>query len=473
MYRSFVAAFVLCSALACTDRGPATADLAITHATIIDVGDGTLEPDQTVFVKGNRITAIRPSARATVPQGATIVDATGRYLIPGLWDAHVHSAGSVAWHFPLLVAYGVTGVRNMHSTADTALALTNAIKRRLAARELLGPRFLANGPIIDGYPPTWPGTVVAQTPGEGRAAVDSLAAGGADFIKVYDALTRETFLAIADEAHRRGIPVDGHMPMLVPPEDGAAAGMRTVEHLTGITAGCSAKADSLREEYTAFLRQMPELPFPQSMIGFFRLVRAWSDTRDPARCAATVEAYQAAGVTVVPTFIAFTVDPQTVLGDSAALRALPPAVRGEWTGMAASGLDAIMSSIMDPVIEHARENARLLHAGGVTILAGTDLGNPYLVPGASLHDELAELVDVGLSPLEALRSATLNPAIVFGLADSLGAVAEGMVADLVLLDANPLDDIHNTRSIEAVMLNGRYLDRSALDSLIATASAGE
>jgi imidazolonepropionase-like amidohydrolase len=299
--------------------------------------------------------------------------------------------------------------------------------------------------------------------------VDSLAAGGADFIKVYDALTRETFLAIADEAHRRGIPVDGHMPLLVPPPEGAAAGMRTVEHLSGITAGCASMADSLRGEYHAFLERMPGLRFPQSMIEFFTLIRALSDSRDPAFCARTVEAYQAAGVAVTPTVIAFAVDPHAVLADSVAMRGVPPAVRETWTEMAGSGLDALMASIMGPTLDTGRENLRLLHAAGVTILAGTDLGNPYLIPGVSLHDELSLLVENGQSPLEALRTATLNPAIVLGLADSLGAVAKGMVADLVFLRANPLENIRNTRSIEAVMVNGRYLDRAALDGLIARA----
>lgn len=456
---------------ACREQAPESADLAITHATIVNVTDGTVQTERTIFVQGNRILAILASDGVSIPDGATVVDATGQYVIPGLWDAHVHSATSSAWHFPLLVAHGVTGIRNMHSTVDTALALTNALKTQLASGQLLGPRMLANGPIIDGSPPAWPGSVVATTPDEGRAAVDSLVDAGADFIKVYDALALETFLAIADQARTRGIPLDGHMPMLVPPIDGAAAGMRTVEHLGGIAMGCSAKADSLRLAYTSLREQAPTMPFPDNMLAFFALGRRASDTRDPAACAETVDAYRAAGVAVTPTFTMFTSGDQSqlVLGDSARMQLVPAAVAAEWEDMASSSLTDFIATLMAPVAKTSVENLRLLHDAGVVILAGTDLGNPFLVPGASLHDELTLLVEAGLSPLEALQTATRNPARVFGTADSLGRVDVDMIADLVILRANPLDDIRNIRSVEGVVLNGVPLDRARLTRLVDSA----
>ncbi len=471
MFRAMAVAMLLLTIAACGDRAPTSADLVITHATVIDVSDGTLAADQTIFVEANRIVAILPSRDASVPAGATIVDATDRYVIPGLWDAHVHSAASTDWHFPLLVAHGVTAVRNMHSTVDTALALTNALKRTLAGGELLGPRLLANGPLIDGDPPAWPGALVATTPEEGRAAVDSLASSGADFIKVYDALSPEVFLAIASQARARGIPMDGHMPMLVPPTEGAAAGMRTVEHLGGIAMGCSAKADSLRTAYTALRTQAPTMPFPDGMLATFALGRRASDTRDSAACQETVNAYRQAAVAVTPTLTMFTSGdhPEIVLGDSAHMRLVPSAVAAEWSGMAGSSLTSTIAELMAPVAKTSLDNLRMLHNGGVVILAGTDLGNPFLVPGASLHDELALLVAAGLSPLEALQTATHNPARVFGLADSLGSLGPGMIADLVLLTANPLDDIGNVRLVAGVVLNGRYLDRTTLDQIVSDA----
>lgn len=455
------------------DDAPPSADLVISNVTVVDVESGEAVPRRTIFVEGNRIVAVRPTAESAVPEGAALVDATGLYAIPGLWDAHVHSAAGVSWHFPLFVAHGITSVRNLHTTVDTALELTNSITRRVTSGELLGPRFLANGPIIDGSPPSWPGSVVAATPEEGRTAVDSLAAGGADFIKVYDKVRPEVYRAIAGAASERGIPVDGHVPMLVPPEDVAAAGQRTVEHTSGITMGCSTAADSLRTEFGGLLERLPSMSFPQTAVAFFTLVRAAADTRDPELCARTARAYRDHGVAAVPTLSIGAIDPPALVQDSSRMALLPPDVRGMWTEMAERGpgpIDAVMGSGEWT----APPNTRLMHETGVPILAGTDVGNPFLIPGLSLHEELALVVEeAGLAPLDALQAGTIEPARTFGLADSLGLVAEGQLADLVLLRENPLENIAATRSIGAVVLDGRYLDRSALDELLARAASGE
>lgn len=452
-------------------EGPATADLVISNATVVDVEGGELLAGRTIFVEGGRIVSIVAASRAAAPRGAREVDATGRYVIPGLWDAHVHSAAGTRWHFPLLVGHGITSVRNLHTTVDTALELTNAVKRRVASGELLGPRFLANGPIIDGHPASWPGAVAARTAADGRAAVDSLAAGGADFIKVYDNLTPEAYDAIMAAAERRGIPVDGHVPFLVKAEHAAASGQRTVEHMSGINLGCAANADSLRSEFGSLLERLSSMSFPDNAVAFFTLVRSASDSRDPARCTGTVQAYVDAGVTVVPTLVIGDVDAEGLVADSARMRLLPADVRGAWTGMAA-GVPGPIDAVFAGAEWTAVDNTRLLHEAGVPILAGTDVGNPFLIPGLSLHDELALLVaEAGLSPLDALRAATINPARTFGLADSLGTVVQGRIADLVVLEANPLEDVGNVSAISAVVLHGRYLDRAALDSLLAEAAA--
>lgn len=448
-------------------------DLAIVDAAIVDVEGGEVLPNRTILVDGNRIAAVGPSAELEAPDGAAVVDAAGRYVIPGLWDAHVHSAAGVSWHFPLLVAHGVTSVRNLHTTVDTALELTSSIKRRIASDELLGPRFLANGPIIDGPPPSWPGTVVAGTPEEGRAAVDSLADGGADFIKVYDNLRPEVYEAIMAAARERGIPVDGHVPMLVPSEEAAAAGQRTMEHTSGITMGCSTAADSLRTEFRGLLQRMPTMSAPDPVMGFFTLVRAAGATRDLELCERTARSYAENEVAVVPTLILRARDPAGLVADSTRMALLPPDVRGIWAGMVAGGPSPI-AAVMEGAEWTAPGNTRLLHEAGVPVLAGTDLGNPFLIPGLSLHKELSLLVnEAGLTPLDALRAATITPARTFGLADSLGVVAVGKLADLVLLRENPLADVAATRSVEGVVLNGRWLDRGALDGLLAEAAASD
>lgn len=232
------------------------ADLAIRGASIVDVTDGSIIYDQTVLIEGNRIVAIGTTDAVRVPDEAEVLEAAGGYLIPGLWDAHVHSAGSVGWHFRLYVAHGITSVRNMHSGAENPLELVLSIKRRVRTGELLGPRFLANGSIVDGDPPVWPGSVAVRNAAAASAVVDRLADDGADFIKVYDRLTSEAYFAILKRAKQRGIPVDGHLPFLIRPEEAAAAGQRTFEHASGITMGCASGADALRADYVRYLDRL-------------------------------------------------------------------------------------------------------------------------------------------------------------------------------------------------------------------------
>jgi len=451
---------------ACTQAPPA--DLAIRDVTVLDVTDGTLHPAQTVLVKGDRIVAIGPTDVVEISGGADVVEGTGGYLVPGLWDAHVHSAGSVGWHFPLYIAHGITSVRNLHTGVNDALDFVLSIKQRVGAGELLGPRFLANGAVVDGDPPVWPGSVVVRNAEEASAAVDRLADGGADFIKVYDRLSPDTYFAILERANERGIPVDGHLPFLIPPEDAAAAGQRTFEHTSGITLGCAREADALRADYVRYLERVPQMPpYPDQLVEFFRLVRRAFDARDPELCRQTARTFRAHDVVAVPTRVAGT-DPQGFVADAARMALLPSSVREEWRAMA-EGSDPI-GELLGPVDALAVENVRVLHEAGVVILAGTDVGNPFLVPGQSLHRELERLTEAGLSPLEALQAATLLPARVFGLEDSLGTVEVGKLADLVLLEADPLESISNTRRIRAVITDGRMFRRAGIDRLLAEAA---
>lgn len=452
---------------ACTQAPPP--DLAIRDVTVLDVSDGTLRPSQTVLVKGDRIVAIGPADGVETAGAAEVVEGTGGYLVPGLWDSHVHSAGSVGWHFPLYIAHGITSVRNLHAGVDDALDFVLSIKQRVGTGELLGPRFLANGAVVDGDPPVWPGSVVVRSAEEASAAVDRLADAGADFIKVYDRLTPDTYFAILERAKERGIPVDGHVPLLIRPEDAAAAGQRTFEHTSGITLGCAADADVLRADYVRYLERVPQMPpYPDQLVGFFRLLRRAFDARDPELCRRAARAFRAHDVVAVPTRVAGT-DPQGFVADAGRMALLPSSVREAWGAMA-EGADPI-GELLGPVEAMAVENVRVLREAGVVILAGTDVGNPFLVPGQSLHRELERLTEAGLSPLEALQAATLLPARVFGLEDSLGTVEVGKLADLVLLEANPLESISNTQRVRAVITDGRLFRRVGLDRLLAEAAA--
>ena len=444
-------------------RAAVGADLAIQHVSIVDVTDGTILTDQTVLVAGNRIVAVGPAATTRPAAGARVVEGSGKYLIPGLWDMHVHSAASPRWHFPLFLAHGVTGVRNMHTTVDTALELTRSVKRRLAVGTLLGPRFLANGGVVDGPVPVWPGSVRLGSAEAARAAVDSLSAAGADFIKVYQRLPREAYLALADQARRRGIPFVGHVPNALTAIEAADAGQRSIEHVDGLTQACSSRGDSIR----AFRRTQPYSSYEEVVRDQDVLARSWSS----GHCAPTIEALRRNGTWFTPTLVLYWAPayPDSVLANAAATAAIPPSVLQGWR-TEADDLPPWRLEAEAAILGAGRAMVVALHRAGVALLAGTDVGNPFLVPGLSLHTELELLVQAGLTPLVALQAATIEPARFLQATDSLGTVAPGMLADLVLLDANPLDDISNTRGIHGVVTGGRYLDRETLDALIASAS---
>jgi imidazolonepropionase-like amidohydrolase len=422
-------------------------------------------PDRTVLIAVSRIRTVGPGARTRIPPGAQVVDGRGRYLIPGLWDMHVHSAASVEREFPLYLALGVTGVRNLHTTVDTGLALTHSIKRRLRGGTLVGPRFLANGPIIDG-------SVVARNAEEARRAVDSLARGGADFIKLYDYLSRDAFFAAVAAARERGLAVAVHVPYSVSTVEAANAGVSSIEHMRGLEFDCSPLGDSLRAELSEHVaalaagREKPAELFPVRE----RTLAAAVATRDEARCARAIGVLRSRGAWVVPTLGWGSNDGGVILGDSARMRFVPPRTRAAWTRLVEEDRRAPEPAWAKRNIAE-RGNIPLLLRAGVPLLAGTDVGNEFLVAGFALHDDLVQLVATGATPAEALRTATLNPARFLAATDSMGTVQEGKLADLVLLSADPLEDIASTRRIVAVVSNGRYLDRSALDRLLADAEA--
>jgi imidazolonepropionase-like amidohydrolase len=430
--------------------------LVFTHVTVIDVTGGPSQTDMTVVITGNRIRTVSKSGAGPAPTGARVIDATGKYLIPGLWDMHVHSAASAAREFPVYLALGVTGVRNMHTTVDAALGLTSSIRREVAAGRTAGPRFVANGPIIDGPRPAQRGAVAVASPEAARRAVDSLAAGGAEFIKVYNLLPRASYIAAVEQAKRRGLPVVGHVPFELRAEDVANAGQRSIEHLDGLDFACSTRGDSLRANLLA--RPSREL-WQQTQVA---LVETWGADA----CAPAIEAYRRNGTWQVPTLVIgwSIIASDTVLADSASMAVVPPATRAAWrTFVSEMSEGERRKERLD--FAQALEATRLLHRAGVPMLAGTDVGNPLLIPGYSLHRELELLVRAGLTPLAALQAATINPARFLNATDSLGTVAPGKLADLVLLDADPLAAIANTRRIRAVVVNGRLLDRAALDTM--------
>jgi len=428
------------------------APLVFTHVTIIDVTGQAPKRDTTVVITGDRISAIGDNI--PMPAGAQVVDATGKFLIPGLWDMHVH------WYlrdtFTLFIANGVTGVRQMFGNSDLL-----RWRDQIAKGSLLGPRMVVASPIIDGPQPIWPNSIAVRNEDEGRKAVRRVKQWGADFVKVYALLPRDAYFGIADEAKQQGMTFVGHVPNSLSPAEASDAGQKSIEHLTGILIASSDKEAELRDK-------LVKADSPQAR---GRVQATALETYNEKKAANLIahfvknQTWQCPTLTVLRSSV--------YLGDEdfrrdGRLRYIPRLQQQRWNFRLANrsgGDDAVEKK----VLQKQFEIVGAMQKAGVPILAGTDTGNPFCFPGFSLHEELALLVIAGLTPVEALRSATLNPAKFFGLDQTLGTIEQGKIADLVLLDANPLLDIRNTQRINAVVSNGRLFDRKALDKLLAEA----
>lgn len=440
--------------------------LAFQRVNIVDVRAGRVLKDQTVIVEGGRLTHVGPAKSVKTPAGATVVDGRSKYLIPGLWDMHVHAAwpGIGGVFAPLFVANGVTGVREMYGSMYAIKIWKGNYYSGQA-----WPRMIGAGHILDGPKPFWPGSMVAANAAEGRAAVDSLHAKGADFIKVYNGLPREAYIAAIDEAKKIGTYVAGHVPDAVSPAEASDLGQRTIEHLTGVALECSRDAEALRAE-----RVQAEVDTSGTKLATYaKQTERILATQDRARCTDLMKRFARNQTWQVPTMTVLR--SMAYLNDSTftkdeRIRYMPQQVAAQWdwrndfrfrNRTPQSWANARRS------YQRSVELVGEIRKAKAPILAGTDVLNPFCFPGFSLHDELALLVEAGFSPKEALRAATLNPATFMGATDSLGTVETGKRADLVLLDANPLDNIRNTNKISAVVLNGRLYNRAALDSLLA------
>ncbi len=426
--------------------------VVIRDVTVIDGSGGPPRPGQTVVVQGDRITAVGAVADVPVPDGARIIDGAGKFLIPGLWDMHVHATASPPFA-ALYVANGVTGVRDMFSP----MPMIKALRARIAAGGI-GPRIVAAGRIVDGEKPVWPGSFAAKNADDGRTAVATLLDEGSDFIKVYSKLSRDAYFAIAEAAKARGVAFAGHVPSAVSVAEAAAAGQASIEHMTGMLRACSSQAD---------------LEFPPETKALARAA-AWIETQDAARAQALGEKLVDSGTWLCPTLtvlraVSHLDDPAFIADER--VRYVPEFWLRMWDPKNdrrfADATDADRAA-QRRVYAAEVELVGLMHRAGVRFLAGTDAGNPYCFPGFGLHDELALLVCAGLSPMDALLAATRNAAEFLGLAEA-GTVAPGKVASLVLLEANPLDDIGNTARIAAVVCEGRLLERAELDAILAQA----
>ncbi|MGA2590262.1 MAG: amidohydrolase family protein [Bryobacteraceae bacterium] len=430
----------------------------IRDVTVVDVLHGSLRAGMSVEIVGHKILSLTPATEVPSHVESQIIDAGGKFLIPGLWDMHVHIFFDPPTYFPLLLANGVTGIRDMGGPADWLLSWRRQVDRGY----VIGPRMVVAGSYLDGPTSHQAFAVRIGTPDEARRAVTSLAARGVDFIKIMSVVPRETYFAVAREAHRQGIPFVGHVPEAVSPAEASQAGQKSLEHLFGILAACALHEPELRGHIR------PD-PAGREFHTYETILAEFSDTAE----ARLLEEFRRNGTWQTPTLTIWSVrasldDPR--LYQDPALSYVSRAMRAEWdpkTDYRLRDMTPADIALAKRLLRRCFQIVHSMQLAGVGILAGTDTPFPFCVPGFSLHDELELLVEAGLSPLEALQSATIRPAEFLGRDRALGTVEQGKIADLVLLDGNPLEDIRNTRKIAAVVVNGVYLPRGILDRMLA------
>jgi len=428
----------------------------LAHVTIIDVANGALQRDMSVVITGDRIAQIASSANARPPKGAQSFDAHGKYVIPGLWDMHVHMVFG-DWIpknekviLPLFVANGVTGVRDMGGDLDAL----KAWRAEINAGTLIGPRMVISGPMLDGPVPRFPSSVSIKNAPDVQHAVDDLHARGADFIKIQSLIPRDGYFAAVEEAKKLGVTFVGHVPDAVRASEASNAGQASIEHLTGVFEGCSRIEDQLMKG-------------PKGPARFV-------ETFDAVRAGALVAVFAKNQTWQVPTLVwehgQWLIDKSDLSHDPLSKYA-PAAWKDRTWPMFTKDILHDMDTDPLPVRERFTQMeldivAQMQHAG-VPFMAGTDTAaGVHVFPGFSLHEELEYFVKAGFTPLEALQTATRNPARFLGKTSDLGAVQTGKLADLIVLDSNPLDDIRNTRKIYAVILAGRLFSRQQLDSML-------
>jgi imidazolonepropionase-like amidohydrolase len=406
------------------------------HANLVDVTQGVVIPDQTVLTRGDRILEIGPSMEVEAPAGATVVDAAGGYLMPGLWDMHVHALWEekVARVFlPLFVANGGTGVRDMGGST----AVRERFRTLAETGETVSPRIVAAGPFVDGIN-FYPGmTIVARDSSEGRAAADSVVASGGDFVKVYTQLPRDAFLALLERARELDVDVAGHVPAEVTPAEASVLGFKSIEHV--------------RDEIEPLCRPGDECG---ELFDVFRDHATWQTP-----------------TLVVLRAKASLLDSSIVFDERH--RYAPQLVRDEWSASRGSKMENPPQYFEEKAVRFRDEMwlVGAMYRAGVPLLAGSDAGSLYSLPGFGLHDELELLVEAGMSEADVLRSATLHPAEFLEVDDSLGTIESGKIADMVLLQRNPLEDVRNLQTIRAVFKRGALLDRDDLDALLRDAES--
>jgi hypothetical protein len=443
---------------------PSSQTLVFTNVNIVDTRDGRILSDMTVVVRGSRIQGVARVGLIANDHNVHMINAAGKYMIPGLWDMDVHTASpSAPWDeriiYPLYIANGVTGVRDMGGDPE----LLEQPRHQVEDSASPAPHILFGGPFLPGGKSSTE-ILGAQNPAEAREAVVRLKRRGANLLTIGADIPRDSYFALADEAVKLKIQFAGPVPDSITVAEASAAGQSSIERLSGILLACSSKEDALRQRWSQVLAT-------QDVTFHAAVATLAMATSNPEKSWNLFVQLSNNNTWQVPALVwsqtmarmddtNLTVDPP--------LKYVPISVQRQWE------LEQLRLRKSPEALELAKkESARelelvnIMRRAGVQFMAGSDGPAPYVVPGISLHAELEWLVKSGFSPTQALQSATFNPALFLAKLDKFGLVETGRMADLVLLEANPLEDIQNTRKIAAVVIAGKYYSRPDLDKMLA------
>jgi len=456
----------------CAPESPTSVDLAITDITLIDAVN-PVRRNQTVLIDQGRLVEIIDSGADRRFVARQQVDGSDRYLIPGLWDFHVHFTFDRRFTDAmagLFLYHGVTNVRDTGGLLEDLLPVVDTLRDAGAK----APNIWYAGPLLDGADVVYdgvqfPGLGIANpTPAAARANIAELHAAGASFLKIYEMVTPEVFAAIVDEARARNLPIDGHVPLSMRARD-VASQVQSLEHLRNYEMDCVADPESwlaVRQEALTNPEGEPGNVLRTRLHTLQRMPAIAAE--DPNVCADTTEALKA--TITVPTLRMNSMDlhePFMRPDFEEALELIPAAIAQDWRD-AEARLAAGANPVDTTFAEWSLRRTGELHAAGVPIAAGTDTPIGWSIPGYSLHTELEQYVEVGMTPREALYSATVRPATFFGLDGEMGQLAPGYLADAVLLSANPLENIAHTRTVEAVINRGSLLPKATLAELVSS-----
>ncbi|MBD8497295.1 amidohydrolase family protein [Paenibacillus arenosi] len=438
-------------------------DLIIQDVTVVDVNSGKLTPKQSIIITSNKIARIDDTANIDVPDNARIIKASGKYVIPGLWDMHVHMEHFMDSAVPLLLANGVTGVREM-GTSLNHVKLT----QKMHNKGTLMPRIAYSGKVINKFPNDQvpPHHFSLKTEAEARKAVQLLKQHKVDHVKMYSYMPENLYTAVIDEAKKLNLPVSGHLPLTVRADQASNDGMRSFEHLHGMHIATASQKSGI---FNRYLKEVADGALDKDHLLYYDYEIKAAEQYNAEESQNLFEIFKQNDTFQVPTLVTMT---STVKpSPDQRIKYVAPAIQKQWlAAMKRTQSNKREVTTVNKMVKINSDLIRKMNQAGVPIMAGSD--TTYMMPnlyyGFSLHEELQLLVKAGLSPLEALQSATINPARYLNSEHKQGTVEEGKLADLVILDANPLTDIRNTTRIHAVVVNGHLLDHTKIKSMVKT-----